>query len=185
MRITGGSLGGRTVTCPPGEIRPTTDRMRESLFAQLGDLEGCSFLDLFCGSGVAGLEAVSRGARPVVLVERDRGKLTILKRNLLLAGDAARLVVAPVEPSLQRCRQPFDLVFLDPPYRYPDKGMLVRLACRPHVSAPGGSVLLHLPAREDPPPPPAGTALLRYRRYGQSALCFYGSEAVTGPSPPD
>ena len=60
--------------CPPGIIRPAMDRMRESMFAVLGPLERESFLDLFSGSGLVGLEAWSRGARPVVLVEKDRGK---------------------------------------------------------------------------------------------------------------
>ncbi|MFW6253274.1 MAG: RsmD family RNA methyltransferase, partial [bacterium] len=62
MRITGGSLRGRVVKVPPGEIRPTMDRMRESMFSILGPLHGRSFLDLFGGSGIVALEAVSRGA---------------------------------------------------------------------------------------------------------------------------
>ncbi len=71
MRVTGGMYRGRRIDCPPGDIRPAMDRMRVSLFAVLGDLSGTSFLDLFSGSGVIGVEAASRGAAPVVLVERD------------------------------------------------------------------------------------------------------------------
>ena len=70
MRVTGGRYRGRTVKCPKGVIRPAMDRMRESLFNILGNISGESFLDLFSGSGVVGIEAASRGAEPVVLVEK-------------------------------------------------------------------------------------------------------------------
>ncbi len=78
MRITGGTIRGRRVVCPPGVIRPAMDRMRESMFSILGPLDGFSFLDLFTGSGLVGLEAWSRGARPVVLVEKDCCRLFAL-----------------------------------------------------------------------------------------------------------
>ena len=65
MRITGGLYRGRGIKCPPGVIRPAMDRMRESLFAVLGNITGCSFLDLFSGSGIVGIEAASRGAASV------------------------------------------------------------------------------------------------------------------------
>ena len=84
MRITGGTLKNRQVQCPKGIIRPAMDRMRESLFAILGDLGGKSFLDLFTGSGMCGLEAYSRGAYPVVLVEKDKDKFPILLKNAAL-----------------------------------------------------------------------------------------------------
>ena len=72
MRITGGELKGRIIKCPDGIIRPAMDRMRESVFAVLGPLNGASFLDLFSGSGTIAIEAVSRGASSVELVEKDR-----------------------------------------------------------------------------------------------------------------
>ena len=75
MRITGGELRGRSIKCPDGVIRPAMDRMRESLFAILGDLSGKSFLDLFSGSGTIAIEAVSRGASHVELVEKDKIKI--------------------------------------------------------------------------------------------------------------
>ena len=74
MRITGGELKGRIIKCPDGIIRPAMDRMRESVFAVLGPLNGASFLDLFSGSGTIAIEAVSRGAGSVELVEKDRIK---------------------------------------------------------------------------------------------------------------
>ena len=85
MRITGGSLKNRQVECPKGIIRPAMDRMRESVFSILGDLSGLSFLDLFTGSGVCGLEAYSRGAYPVYLVEKDADKFPVLLKNVSMA----------------------------------------------------------------------------------------------------
>jgi 16S rRNA (guanine966-N2)-methyltransferase len=82
MRVTGGIYRGRQVACPPGIIRPSMDRMRVSLFSILGDLSGCSFLDLYSGSGVLGIEAASRGADPVLLVEMDRRKRETILKNI-------------------------------------------------------------------------------------------------------
>ena len=82
MRITGGLYRGRTILCPPGEIRPAMDRMRESLFSILGDISQAPFLDLFSGSGLVGIEAASRGAQPVHLVELDAGKKATILKNI-------------------------------------------------------------------------------------------------------
>jgi 16S rRNA G966 N2-methylase RsmD len=99
MRITGGRYSGRRVTCPPGVIRPAMDRMRESVFAILGPLDGLSFLDLFSGSGVVGIEAASRGAARVVLVERDRKKRSVMEENARIVWDEAG--DGPVELSIR------------------------------------------------------------------------------------
>ena len=99
MRITGGRYSGRRITCPPGVIRPAMDRMRESVFAILGPLDGVSFLDLFSGSGVVGIEAASRGASRVVLVERDRKKRSAMEENARIVWDEAG--DAPVELSIR------------------------------------------------------------------------------------
>ena len=82
MRITGGELRGRIIKCPDGVIRPAMDRMRESVFAILGDLSGKSFLDLFSGSGTIAIEAVSRGASHVELVEKDTIKIGTVLKNV-------------------------------------------------------------------------------------------------------
>ena len=82
MRITGGLYKGRKIICPPGVIRPAMDRMRESLFAILGNLDDMSFLDLYSGSGIVGIEAASRGADPVFLVEKDVKKRKTIIQNI-------------------------------------------------------------------------------------------------------
>ena len=82
MRITGGTLKGRIIKCPDGIIRPAMDRMRESVFAILGDLSEKSFLDLFSGSGTIAIEAVSRGSKDVELCEKDRIKTKTVLENV-------------------------------------------------------------------------------------------------------
>ena len=82
MRVTGGQLKGRIIKCPDGVIRPAMDRMRESVFAILGDLTGKSWLDLFSGSGTIAIEAVSRGAARVELCEKDRLKIKTVLDNV-------------------------------------------------------------------------------------------------------
>ena len=123
MRIIAGDFRGRRLLAPRGHaIRPTGERAREALFDILEHgappLRGARFLDLFCGTGAIGLEACSRGAAAVVLVEHDRAALKLAEANIarlgapanvrVMARDASRLGVAP---------HPFDLIFLDPPYR--------------------------------------------------------------------
>ena len=128
MRITGGRYRGRQVKCPKGIIRPAMDRMRESLFSILGDLTGLSFLDLFSGSGLVGLEAASRGAAPVVLVEKDPGKKRVILENLTIAEEnKPRLYLMPVERFLKRFDTPYDIVYLDPPFPYGEKVKMVEL----------------------------------------------------------
>ena len=87
MRITGGELRGRIIKCPDGVIRPAMDRMRESVFAILGDLSGKSFLDLFSGSGTIAIEAVSRGASHVELVEKDTIKIGTVLKNVAVTEE--------------------------------------------------------------------------------------------------
>ena len=121
MRVTGGIYGGRKIDCPPGVIRPAMDRMRESVFAILGDLSGLSFLDLFCGSGSIGIEAASRGAEPVHLVEKDRRKRTVIEKNLSIVTSEIKPFYYPVEAFIRRATTSYDIVFLDPPFIYKDK----------------------------------------------------------------
>ena len=116
MRITGGKYVRRIITCPPGEIRPAMDRMRESLFAILGDLSGLSFLDLFSGSGCVAIEAASRGAEPVHLVEMDRGKKATIEKNLSIIEESNRLFTMDVFRFLSTGAYSYSIVYADPPF---------------------------------------------------------------------
>ncbi len=172
MRISGGSLRGKSITCPPGVIRPAMDRMRESMFSILGPLHGTSFLDLFSGSGLVGIEAWSRDARPVVLVERDRGKKTTIQRNTEDMEPRPLLRIEPVERFIQRNRQPYDIVYLDPPFDYAYKNDLLRRLARSRTVHEGTLLIIHAPAAEELAPP--GDFVLKDQRtYGGSQLSFY------------
>ncbi len=151
MRVTGGKYRGRIIECPPGIIRPAMDKMRESVFGSLGDLHGRSFLDLFAGSGSVGIEAASRGAEPVVLVERDRAKLPVTRRNAGLVESDISISALPAESYLQRATRQFDVIFLDPPFNYRHKLDLLRKAARSAAIGPHSVVLIHHRSHETLP----------------------------------
>lgn len=120
LRIIGGRFRSRKLKFPNTPwLRPTPDRVRETLFNWLrNDIEGARCLDLYAGSGALGLEAASRGAAKVVLVERDAAVCRALERNrALLNAEAVDIVQADVGRFLSETGQPFDVVFLDPPFR--------------------------------------------------------------------
>jgi 16S rRNA (guanine966-N2)-methyltransferase len=181
MRITGGLYRSRIVECPPGVIRPSMDRMRQSLFSILGDLTGCSFLDLFAGSGIIGIEAASRGAEPVLLVEKDyRKKQTILK-NIGFVETRMDLLISPVERFLRNDQRPWDIIFLDPPFDFTDKGIVLDAACQPPHLADGGIALMHLHTAEKLPADRPGLELFDQRDYGQSRVMFWRRRGDAAP----
>jgi 16S rRNA (guanine966-N2)-methyltransferase len=119
VRVTGGRLGGRTLKAPPSrsrEVRPTSDRARETLFALLPPLSGMRVLDLFCGTGALAIEAISRGADSAVLVDT---KPALARRNVeqLGLGNRCTLVRADAIRYLRRSTDRFGLILCDPPYR--------------------------------------------------------------------
>lgn len=175
MRITGGEYRGRTVRVPKGrlDIRPSMDRMRESIFAVLGDLGGLSFLDLFSGTGIIGLEAASRGAAPVVCVEKDPAKREILIANAGISEERIECRIMPVELFVSRCRDSFDLAFCDPPFPYRFRLDLVHKISSAGLLKPDGRLLLHRPS-EDPMPERVDSLRLEDRRsYGRSIVDIY------------
>ena len=122
MRVTGGRLGGRKLGAPPKgslDVRPTSDRARETLFAVLGDVSDLSVLDLFCGTGALAFEAISRGADSAVLVDRAPA---LARRNAEQLGIANRCeaVRSDAIRYLERSDDRFGLVFCDPPYKLAD-----------------------------------------------------------------
>jgi 16S rRNA (guanine966-N2)-methyltransferase len=123
MRVIAGRLGGRRFKAPRGTVtRPTSDRVRESVFALLGELDGARVLDLFAGAGGLGIEALSRGAVRAVFVDRDARALRVLKANLAtleIASNAAEVRRGDALAALRSARarqETYDLVFIDPPY---------------------------------------------------------------------
>lgn len=118
MRIIAGAHRGRTLVVPRSLTRPTTDRVRESLFGQLGTLvEGARVLDLYAGSGGLGLEALSRGAASCDFVEQDRQACAAIKKNLAaLKITTGQVITSAAEKFLAGKGSPYDLIFADPPY---------------------------------------------------------------------
>ena len=175
-RIIAGSAGGRRIETPKGsDTRPTSDRVREALFGALEArdvLDGAAVLDLFAGSGALGLEAASRGAASVVLVDSARAAVEVARRNAAALGlpgvrvvQPRRCVTSPGQP------RPVDLALLDPPYAV-DEEALAAGARRPgrRALAPGAVVVVERSARSPQPRWPAGWTADGARRYGDTAV---------------
>jgi len=184
VRVIAGTYGGRRLQAPPGtETRPTADRVREALFsaleAELGSLAGRRVADLYAGSGAVGLEALSRGADEVLLVESDPRTARIARQNIaaLSAAPAARLVVGKVAQVLAAGPgdAPYDVVFADPPYAVPDDEVTAALAALVDGGwlAADAVVAVERSARSPEPAWVPGLTLERSRRYGETAL-WYG-----------
>jgi len=179
MRVTGGIYRGRTVVCPPGVIRPALDRMRESLFSILGNLDDKSFLDLFSGSGCVGIEAASRGANPVHVIEKDRGKKAVLLKNLSIVTDSSiKLFMADVNRFIPTAKMQYDIVYADPPFPMSGKVQLAELIEKNHIIKEGGLFIIHYPSEEKDTWPERIGELVNcdQRKYGRSLLYFYRRE---------
>ena len=169
MRIIGGTWRSRRLEFPACDgLRPTPDRVRETLFNWLQPwLPGAACLDLFAGSGVLGLEALSRGAGHAVLVEKDAHAAAALRASIaLLQTQDAELVQADALTFLRGAARPFDIVFLDPPY-HSDllAGCCAQLEAGGWVR-PGGLIYMEAHGEQDPVLPSAWS-LLRSKRAGQ------------------
>lgn len=178
-RIVAGWAGSLRLAVPQGGTRPTSDRMREALFAGLqarGAVEGARVLDLYAGSGALGLEALSRGAASAVLVERAPRAARAIRDNVARLRRAAehdldvRVVQQAVRPFLARAGEPVDLVLLDPPYDLADAEVDADLAALLPRLSPDALVVVERSARSRAPLPPAGLALERTRVSGDTAV---------------
>ena len=174
LRVTGGQFAGRRLRAPRGGLRPTADRVRESLFARLGDLEGAAVLDLFAGTGALGIEALSRGAASLVSVERARGAVAALRANVaaLQLQFSTRVLVEDVAGAVRRlgrAGERFDLVLADPPYASGEAQGALEALVEAEVLAAGAVVVLERGSGH-PSPSAAGLALLDERRYGDTVI---------------
>jgi 16S rRNA (guanine966-N2)-methyltransferase len=173
MRVVAGSARGRRLVAPPGrEVRPTTDRVRESVFNALGSLgmvEGARLLDLFAGSGALGIEALSRGASHVAFVERDRAARQAIDTNLAATdlADRATITAQEAKAFVAGSTETFDVVLLDPPYDY--EGWSALLTAVAPLIAPGGLVVIESSVTFEPPP---GWGIERAKRYGGTLVTF-------------
>ena len=172
MRITGGLLRGRQVKVPPGVIRPAMDRMRESVFAVLGDLSGLSFLDIFSGSGIIALEAASRGASYIEAVEKGPEKRKTLLENTKISPVRIHCRFMSAELYIKRAKRSFDIIFCDPPFPYGYKRELIQSIAESVLMTENSRLLLHCP-REDSENPPENLILEDTREFGRSIVKFF------------
>jgi 16S rRNA (guanine966-N2)-methyltransferase len=178
VRIIGGVWRRRRIALPRDvELRPTPDRVRETLFNWLAPvIPGADCLDLFAGTGALGFEALSRGAASAVLVEREPRSAAALERVRAELGATAEIVCADAAAYIARRNVgPFDIVFIDPPYAQPVDAVLAAL---PPLLKPGARVYLERPQGEPWPEVPGFSWLRRSR----AAAVAFGLAAVTGSS---
>jgi len=181
MRIIAGTAKGRVLKSLKGRaLRPTSDRMRESLFSVLGqELEGAQFLDLYAGAGTVGLEALSRGAAQAVFVESHRPAGRIIRENAARCGfaDRIRTIMASVGPGLALLRREqavFDIVFIDPPYGSGELGgTMARLAQWPEMLARTGLIVVQRSRHEDLGEQVGDFVRTRSIRYGDTVIDLY------------
>jgi len=190
VRVIAGRFRGHPLRAPAGaRTRPTADRVREALFALLGDLAGQRVLDLFAGTGALGIEALSRGAAHATFVEAFRPARAALGQNLarLGLGDVATVLPLRVERAraLLLAAAPFDLVFADPPWsRLEAACAATACAIAPPVLAPRGVVVVEHPTRA-----PAGAlavlgaAPFDRRTYGDTTLSLFRPAAAGAAAP--
>jgi len=191
MRIVAGEFRGRQLSTPGGDTtRPTAARAREALFAILADVSGERVLDLYAGSGALGLEALSRGAERLVLVESSKPAQQAIRSNLEALGVGARATLLPLraEASLKALDRlgPFSLVFADPPWADAQAALdLLQKLAGSSLLAPAARLVLEHAART-PPTPKAGARLrtVDTRRWGDTAVTIF--ELIEAPvSVPD
>ena len=177
LRVIAGSYRGRRLHAPRGKAtRPTSGRVREALFSILGDLSGARVLDLYAGSGALGIEAISRGAKSVLLVEHDRAALACIRENLAAIGasNQARVLPVRVPAALSALgAEQFELVLCDPPWDALEAavGVLETLATSQRLARAARVVLEHS-ARDSNPEIPGLVAVDR-RRWGDTAVSFF------------
>ena len=176
MRIIAGELKRRVLKTPKWDgLRPTSDKLRETLFNILAPrVEGAAVLDVFAGTGAVGLESLSRGAARAVFIESDRRAVTLIDENVSLCGVRDRCVIIrdTAERALQKpiAGDPFDLIILDPPYDFAPLARVLR-AAGSHLAAGGWLVLEH--ARRTTVPAAEGLRAVRTVQSGDSALSFF------------
>jgi len=176
-RIISGTARGRQLRVPKSGTRPTSDRVRESVFSSLDHYlrswAGLTVLDLFAGSGALALESLSRGATAATAVESDRVACAVIAGNCAATGLRCAVVHDSVARWLARAKpEPYDVVFADPPYEVTDAQVAEVLAVLGERGwiADGGVVVLERSVRSSPDGLPAGFEVLKERRFGDTVV---------------
>ncbi|GAB6180576.1 16S rRNA (guanine(966)-N(2))-methyltransferase RsmD [Desulfotomaculum defluvii] len=180
MRIIAGTARGRNLKSPKGmSTRPTSDRVREALFNILSyQVPGSRLLDLFSGTGAIGIEALSRGAEKVTLVERDRNTAKIILENLRLCNvfEKAEVMATDVNQAIQvlgRKKETFNLIFIDPPYKKGFEIPTMQKVLEYNLLTHDGILIVESNRTDLPPELVGGLKVFRRERYGDTTLSFY------------
>ncbi len=183
MRIISGSARGRRLLTPKGShIRPTSDRVKESLFniltVLLGNFSGRRVLDIFAGTGNLGIEALSRGASEAVFIDENRDAAALVKKNLDLAGFAGRGLILHKEAlaalkMLGKTESPFGLIFLDPPYREGLSERVLDFLAVSELIDESSLIVAETAAREELPGEFSRLQEFDKRVYGDTAIAFF------------
>jgi 16S rRNA (guanine966-N2)-methyltransferase len=177
-RIIAGTAGGRELRTPTGRgTRPTSDRVREALFSSLearDALSGARVMDLYAGSGALGLEAASRGAVEVTLVESDRAAASVIRENASRLGLRACVLPVTVGSALTGVSRPLDLVFLDPPYDLSEESLAADLASLVSRGwlVDDALVVVERSKRSAEPTWPEGLVAERVKKYGETVIWY-------------
>jgi 16S rRNA (guanine966-N2)-methyltransferase len=178
-RIISGLAGSIKLKTAAKSTRPTSDRVKESLFAKLENLdvlEGAKVLDLYAGSGALGLEAASRGAAEVILVEKDKAAAEVIKENIRLVSKALdqqiliTLQHKEVKKFLGQLAASYDLVFIDPPYELANSELSENLLLLSQNLSPNALVVVERSSRSEAFEIPAGFSNLEKKIYGDTAV---------------
>lgn len=176
MRIISGSRRGRKLVSFSGDsIRPTTDRVKESVFNLIQEyVAGSKVLDLFGGSGALSLEALSRGAKRAVIVDCDKRSVGVIKENIKITGflENAEVVFQKAEAYLKIAEEKFDIIFLDPPYNKGFVTPLLSLISKRHILSEKGIVVLESDFGDEHGEA-EGLDILKQRKYGRTFITVY------------
>ncbi len=179
MRVISGKQGGRLLAPVKGRVRPTSDRLRETLFNILGEaVAGSKWLDAFAGSGAVGIEALSRGARHVVFNDTSRDAVRLIEKNLQMTGIEEGFEIRELEVfSLFRRidLSDVDFVFLDPPYDFGRYEKLLAKMCALSRLKPGVRIILEV-FKKTAVEPPECLRLVRQLESGDSHLLFFTTD---------
>ena len=180
MRVIGGNARGRRLKAPKGRaLRPTAARVKEALFNILPrDLSGMRLLDLFAGTGNVTIEALSRGAEEAILVDASAASGRAIRANLraLTLTERARLLIMPVEQALRRLerqREDFDLIFIDPPYGRKLAERALKTIAQSSILRPTGIIVAEHGVRDEIAAHYGRLGLDSRRRYGDTVLSFF------------
>lgn len=171
MRVISGSARGKKLCSVEGwDVRPTLDRVKESVFNMIAfDLHEASVLDLFCGSGALGIEALSRGAKTAVFVDVRQESIGVCQKNLNMTHleNRGRLVMSDSIQFLNSTNRKFDIIFIDPPYESDLYGKAVSAISAGEILKPEGKIIIECDIKSTPPFDFCGFHVIREKKYGR------------------